>query len=220
MEDGLSDAADRQPDGDGYALAHQSDGKLGGQGDQEMSEDSLSPRPRWPLAARLLTRPLLVTVVACAVGLAGIVCAVWMHWEASALRVPAENRALIDLPATERVRSDVRAAVERVYGYSYRSLDANERSARAVVTGPFAEEFSRQFEAVRQLAPQQKAVVAATVVDIAVRSLTGTSAELVVFVDQTLTNAKLREPASTGGRLLVTAQLGAGRWKISDVVSQ
>lgn len=168
---------------------------------------------------RMLARPVLVTVVAALVGLAGVGSAAWMHLEAAALRTPTENIALLDPGATKQVRSEVSGAVERVYGYSYRSLDDAERAAKEVVTGAFAKQFREEFATVRNLAPRQKAVVNASVAATAVRSLTDDRAEVLVFLDQSVRNEVLSEPASTGSRLMVTAERVDGRWKISEVVN-
>lgn len=187
------------------------------------SQGGLEARRRIPgraLVARMVARPVLAIAVAGAVGLAGLGGAAWLHLEASALRKPTNNIAVVDTAATKQVSTAISTAIERVYGYSYESLDADERAAREVVTGPFAQEFREQFATVRELAPKQKAEVTATVSALAVRSITGDRAEVLAFVDQTLRNTKLQDPASNGARLVVTAERVDGRWKIAAVASK
>lgn len=167
-----------------------------------------------------LARPLLTAVAATAVGLAGLGGAVWMSVEASALRGPAGNSAVIDAETTARLLGDVNAAVERTYGYSFDSLDADERAAQDVVVGAFADRFRQEFATVRELAPAQQAIVTATVRDSAAQSLRGDRAEVLVFVDQTIRNLELPDGASSGARLVVTAELVEGRWRIAEVLSQ
>ena len=50
-----------------------------------------------------------------------------------------------------------------MYSYDFTRLDENERAARDVITPAFAAQFDQLFAQVRELAPQQQAVVSATV---------------------------------------------------------
>lgn len=179
------------------------------------------PRARAALVGQaLMVRPVRTAVVATVVGLLGLGSAVAMSVEANGLRGPAANTALIDGEGTARLLGDVNAAVERTYGYAFDSLDADERAAQDVVVGAFADRFREEFGTVRELAPAQQATVTATVRESAVLSLRGDRAEVLVFVDQTIRNLELPEGAASGARLVVTAELVDGRWRIADVLSR
>jgi Mce-associated membrane protein len=130
----------------------------------------------------------------------------------------AGNTALVDAGTTAEVTGQVRDAVEQVYSYDYARLDENERAAREVITGPFAEGFDEQFARVRELAPEQQAVVVATVPALAVKVLDGDRAIVVVFIDQQASRRIESQPLLAAGRLTVTAHRVDGRWKIADVV--
>ena len=93
-------------------------------------------------------------------------------------------------------------------------------AARAVITPEFADQFDRLFQQVRQLAPQQQAVVTATVNLSAVKSINGDTATLLVFLDQQATRAQAGgapQQLAAAGRLTVTAQLVDGTWKVAGV---
>lgn len=172
-----------------------------------------------PLRA-LLERPVRTAAVAVVVGLLAVAGAVGMQVEAGSLTGPASNTALTDPQATGQVISEINAAVQRTYGYSYDALDADERAAQDVVTGTFADRYRQEFATVRNLAPQQRAVVTATVLSSAVRELDGDHAEVLVFVDQKITNTQVPNGAGNGARLVVTAQKVDGHWRIADASNQ
>ena len=109
--------------------------------------------------------------------------------------------------------------MQRVYSYDFARLDANERAASEVVTGPFVDSFHQQFAKIRQLAPPQQAVVVASVPAIAVKTLDGDRAIVLVFVDQQAHQVGKDKPLLATSRLSITAQRVDGRWKIADAES-
>ncbi len=132
----------------------------------------------------------------------------------------AQNTALVDVGATAKVSQQVTDALRTIYSFDYTRLDQNEVAARAVITPEFADRFDRLFQQVRQLAPQQQAVVTATVNLSAVKSINGDTATLLVFLDQQATRAQAGgapQQLAAAGRLTVTAQLVDGTWKVAGV---
>ncbi|MEO7195584.1 MAG: hypothetical protein ABIZ05_12335 [Pseudonocardiaceae bacterium] len=159
----------------------------------------------------------LVVVVAAMVIALGL--AAWFRGEAGGLAGSAAtgNDALIDAGTTAQVSGQVREAVQRVYSYDFSQLDSDERAAAQVITGPFADSFQQQFaKPRRELAAPQHAVVVASVPALAVKTLDGDRAVVVVFLDQQAHQSGQAEPSQAFGRLLVTAQRVNGRWKIAD----
>jgi Mce-associated membrane protein len=148
-----------------------------------------------------------------------LVLAAWFRGEANQLTgsAAASNTALVDVGATAQVSGQMRDAVQRIYSYDFARLDDNERAAQQEITGPFAQEFRQQFALVRQLAPQQQAVVVATVLNVGVKVLDGDRALLVAFIDQQASRGIRAPQLSVAGRLSVTAQRVGGTWKIADV---
>jgi Mce-associated membrane protein len=132
----------------------------------------------------------------------------------------AANTALADVGATAEVAGQLSDAIETVYSFDFARLDENENAAREVITPEFATEFDRLFGEVRTRAPEQQAVVSATVTLSAVKEITGDRAVLVAFVDQLATRAAPgaeSQQLSAAGRLAVTGERVDGRWKIAAV---
>ena len=167
------------------------------------------------------TSPRRLTGVATLVGLvAALVIALglaaWFRGEANQLlgTAAASNDALVDTEATAQVSEQVRDAVERIFSYDFARLDATERAAADVITGPLIQEYRQQFAQVRELAPPQQAVVATTVPAVAVKMLDGDRAVVVVFIERQAKQGP-QPPPMLG--LTVTAQRIDGSWKIADV---
>jgi len=131
----------------------------------------------------------------------------------------ASNAALTDVATTAEVSNQLGDALEVLYSYDFTRLDENERAAREVITTGFSTEFDRLFTQVRELAPQQQAVVSATVTVSAVQQIEGDRAVLVAFMDQQATTAANAEQVAAG-RLTVTGERVDGRWKIAAVESR
>jgi Mce-associated membrane protein len=132
----------------------------------------------------------------------------------------AANTALVDVGTTAEVAGQLSDAIKTVYSFDFARLDENERAARDVITPEFATEFDRLFGEVRARAPQQQAVVSATVTQTAVKEITGDRAVLVAFVDQQATRAApdaQSQQLAAAGRLTVTGERVDGRWKIAAV---
>jgi Mce-associated membrane protein len=183
---------------------------------------ALRRRPR-PGPTRTRRR---VPTVALAVALVVLTCAAVFFAVANAtLRgtPAARNTALVDIGATAQVSQQIDDALRTVYSFDFARLDQNEAAARAVITPAFAAQFEQLFGQIRQLAPQQQAVVTATVASSAVREIDGDRAVLVVFLDQQATRAQSGDQPqqlAAAGRLTVTAERVDGAWKIADVQAQ
>jgi Mce-associated membrane protein len=135
----------------------------------------------------------------------------------------AQNTTLVDIGATTQVNQQVDDALKTVYSYDFARLDQNEADARKVITGDFTAQYDQLFTQVRQIAPQQQAVVTATVANSAVQSIDGDSAVVVVFLDQQVTRVQpgnQPQQLASAGRLTVKAQLVDGTWKIAGAQAQ
>ncbi|HEX3257184.1 MAG TPA: hypothetical protein VHS35_01645 [Pseudonocardia sp.] len=182
------------------------------------SRTAVHPTPRLAAVRR---RPVpLAALVGALVLLLGL--AVFFAVENAQVRgtPSAQNTALVDIGTTAEVSQQVTAALKTVYSFDYTRLDQNEAAARAVITPAFADQFDQLFRQVRELAPQQQAVVTATVNLVGVQSINGDRATLLVFLDQQATRAQAGagpQQLAAAGRLTVTAQRVDGTWKIAAV---
>lgn len=132
----------------------------------------------------------------------------------------ATNSALVDVGATAEAAGQLSDAIETIYSFDFARLDENRNAAREVITPAFAEQFERLFAEVQARAPQQQAVVSATVTLSAVKELRGDRAVLVAFVDQQATRAApdaQSQQLAAAGRLTVIGERVDGRWKIAAV---
>jgi Mce-associated membrane protein len=205
--------ANRRPSGKGVLRGRAPGGTL-----------ARNPAGRSTSAARLVAvrrRPVpLPALVGALVLLLGL--AVFFAVEDAQVRgtPSAQNTALVDIGTTAEVSQQVAAALKTVYSFDYTRLDQNEAAARAVITPAFADQFDQLFRQVRELAPQQQAVVTATVNLVGVQSINGDTAILLVFLDQQATRAQAGagpQQLAAAGRLTVTAQRTDGTWKIAGV---
>jgi Mce-associated membrane protein len=160
---------------------------------------------------------LVAVLVALAVGLTGL--GAWFTVQARHVRASAaaQNRALVDTGATAEVSASVTNSLNRVFSYSFDKPEVTERAAAEVLRGPALETYNRLFAQVRELAPQQKIVLTTRVVHIAVQSLTGDRAQLLVFLDQSATRADNDTNSSGAAQLSVTAERQGTGWVIIDL---
>jgi Mce-associated membrane protein len=135
----------------------------------------------------------------------------------------ARNTALVDVGTTAQVTQQLGDAVKTVYSYDFARLDQNEAAARAVILPAFAAQYDQLFGQVRTIAPQQQAVVTATIATSAAREIDGDKAVVVIFLDQQVTRAQAGDrpqQLAAAGRLTVTGRLVDGTWKIEDVQAE
>ncbi|ANY07390.1 nuclear transport factor 2 family protein [Pseudonocardia sp. HH130630-07] len=172
--------------------------------------------PRLPAAPRsrratvlLLVATVLLTTAAAFFG---------VQWYRTEYTGSAANSALADVGATAEVSRQVGEAVTRVYSFDHARLQQAEDDARAVITPAFQPEFERIFGSVRELAPQQQAVVTATIPKSAVASIDGDRATVYVFVNQVIrrqADGGAPQEGAAAARLRVDAELVDGGWKIA-----
>jgi Mce-associated membrane protein len=161
---------------------------------------------RGPLA--LLVASLLLA----ATGAVLLVLAARLHGS------PAANRALSDTAATRQVTAAVSADVSEIFSYTYTDLAATPRAADRVLAGQAATQY-------QQLAPElsqavsERLTVVTRVKAVGVSSLTPDSAQLLLFLDQTVTRGAGKS-STVPAQLDVTARLSGGTWRITNIESR
>ncbi|MFP5019789.1 hypothetical protein [Pseudonocardia phyllosphaerae] len=200
---GSADAADGT---DGEAGEHDADGTRSRRGLGGLT----GPTSRTGVAALAVVTVLLAA--------AAVFFAV--SWYRAEFSGAAANTALTDVGTTSEVNQQIGDAVTKVYSFDYARLDQAEGDARAVITPAFAPEFERIFGSVRKLAPQQKAVVTATIPKSAVADVDGDHATVYVFVNQVIrrqADGGAPQQGSAAARLRVEADHVDGAWKIASM---
>ena len=156
---------------------------------------------------------VLVAIVLVALG-----CTAWFGSKAASLS-PGDNQALVDVPATADVSSQVSDAVKAVFSYDYANLARTERAAADVLTGDAVRQYQTQFASARTRATAEKLIRTTTVRAIGVRSLRGDSADLLLFLDQQTVAQGGGAPTSSVAQLAVTAKRLDGRWKLATLTA-
>ncbi|MFE3317103.1 hypothetical protein [Nocardia sp. NPDC059195] len=110
----------------------------------------------------------------------------------------------------------------RAYAVTLTSVDSGRIDAdfAAVLdgsTGEFRDMYTRSSGQLRELLQENKATGQGAVLESAVKSATETEVEVLLFIDQTVTNAASTDPRVDRSRVLMTMQLVDGRWLASRV---
>ncbi|MCX5134135.1 MULTISPECIES: hypothetical protein [unclassified Streptomyces] len=127
----------------------------------------------------------------------------------------AENHALTDTEATNRVAGDVDNALARIFSYTPKGTDATEKSARSVLTGRAARQYGELFDRVRSDLAEQKVSLTTVAVRTGVVELHDGTAKLLVFLDQT--SRRDAKETYAAAQLSVTARFENDRWRIADI---
>ena len=99
----------------------------------------------------------------------------------------------------------------------YQKIDENTTQVLDGATGEFKDMYSQSATQLRQLLIDNKAVSHGAVVDSAIKSATNTKVEVLIFVDQSISNAVNPEPRIDRSRVGITMDLIDGRWLASKV---
>ncbi|WP_054814998.1 hypothetical protein [Nocardia arizonensis] len=151
---------------------------------------------------------VLVAVLAL-VAVAGVVSSTVLGWQ---LKQERDVRAA----------SEAALAAARNYGVTLTSVDVNnlDRDFAAIMdgaTGEFKDMYGRSSSSLRQLLVDNKATGKGTVLDAGVKSATETEVEVILFIDQTITNSASADPRVDRSRVSMTMKLVDGRWLASRV---
>jgi Mce-associated membrane protein len=128
------------------------------------------------------------------------------------------NTALTNAARTRQVTTAVSADVAGIYSYSYRNLAAATATAHQDLAGQAAAQYA-ELSRMLSSAVSERLTVTTKVTAIGVRSLTGNTASLLVFLQQASTrNGK--SAASVPAQLQITAQFVRGRWLITGIAAR
>lgn len=165
-------------------------------------------RRRWP---RVLGALLAVALIATGGAL---------YVEGRQLRdTPATaNLAVTDAEATTRVTGDVSSALGKIFSYGPGATAATRAAAKEVLAGKALQQYAALFGQVERQSADQKLTLTTEVVRAGVTRLTGSSAHLLVFLDQVY-ERRGRAPTTASAQLTVVAELREGRWWIVEIGS-
>lgn len=174
----------------------------------EESEESAEPAA---VDAGGRVRRWAVPVLALVLALAGVVVLMTRSGGGSS------DRAVTDAGATARVSGDVSDIISRIFTYRYADAAATQKQADSALTGQAADQYRTLFQQVLQQAPGQRLSLTTRVVRTGVIHLTGSTAQLLVFLDQSASRAGKPAGTAAAAQLLVTARLDGDGWRISEL---
>jgi Mce-associated membrane protein len=128
------------------------------------------------------------------------------------------NQALTNATETRQATAAVSAGVAGIYSYSYTDLAATTRTAHQVLAGQAAAQYA-ELSGMLSAAVAERLTVVTKVTAIGVRSLTGSTATLLVFLQQATTRDG-KPAGSVPAQLQVTARLVRGRWLITGITAR
>lgn len=129
----------------------------------------------------------------------------------------ADNGAVVDSKTTAQVQASVSQALGRVLTYDYQDPASTEAAADELLAGAARTEYDTLFTSLQERAPGQKLMLSAQVQAIGVKELHGSTARLLVFLDQSSRRAKDDESSVSAAQLAVTAKKVGGVWKITQL---
>lgn len=158
------------------------------------------------------TALMLAACVLLAAGIAGV----WWSARPDALRTAA-NGQVTSASYRSAAMSAASTNAATVLSYGYRTLDADEKAARAVLTPSYAQKYASVMDEAGPRATKAKLSLKATVVSRALISLKSGSAKVLVFVNTvTITAGSDRRPVNQN-RVIVTMTRKDGRWIVSNL---
>lgn len=163
------------------------------------------------LPRRSIRRPGRRGVVAAlaALALACASCAGFFGWQWN------EARA-VDAAARDALAAAQQYAVV-LTSVNSGELDGNFAAVLDGATGEFKDMYAQSSEQLRQLLVDNSAQAEGTVIESGIKSASKARVEVLLFIDQSVTNALVQEPRLDRSRVVMTMELVDGRWLASEV---
>ncbi|MGE2734576.1 hypothetical protein [Mycolicibacterium vaccae] len=167
------------------------------------TEEAARPK-RQRLTRRRIVAGTGAVVLASALGGAAV-----LGWE-------VRNQRIIDDAAAQALDTAQRYAVT-LTAVDAEKLDNNFAAVLDGATGEFKDMYQQSSAGLKQVLVDNKAKATGTVVAAGIKSATPTKVEVLLFVDQSVTNALNPEPRLDRSRLIMTMEKVDNRWLASDV---
>jgi Mce-associated membrane protein len=170
-------------------------------GEAAVEETKAEDRPHW-------TKRALPWVAAVAVGVV-VAVAAWEGW----LLYQQHQQ---DVAAEQALDAATKYAVV-LTSIDTNALDQNFTEVLDGSTGEFKDMYAKSSTQLRQLLVDNKAAAHGTVLDAAVKSATTDKVEVLLFVDQSVSNLAVPDPRIDRSRIKMTMEKVDGRWLASKV---
>lgn len=127
--------------------------------------------------------------------------------------VMLRNRVATDRAGAEALAT-ARAYAATVTSYDYQNLDRNFADVLDGATGEFKDQYGGASQSLRKLISDAKATSKGTVLAAGVQEASPEQVQVLVFVDQTITNSAAPTPRLDRNRVLMTLTPHDGRWLV------
>jgi Mce-associated membrane protein len=127
-----------------------------------------------------------------------------------------QRRAATDRAGAEALAT-AKAYAVTVTSYDYQNLDRNFADVLDGATGEFKDQYTGASQTLRQLIANAKATAKGNVLGAGISSESPDQVEVVVFVDQTITNAATAQPRVDRNRVIMTLTPHDGRWLVGKL---
>ncbi|HEY0576912.1 MAG TPA: hypothetical protein VGD73_22640 [Pseudonocardia sp.] len=159
---------------------------------------------RFPLRLSALATALVAAVLVLAVA------------AAVTFGVLLQQRAATDRAGAQALAT-AKAYAVTVTSYDYQNLDRNFADVLDGATGEFKDQYSGASQTLRQLIANAKATAKGTVLGAGIQSESADQVEVVVFVDQSISNAATAQPRIDRNRVIMTLTPHDGRWLVGKL---
>ncbi|HEY9563180.1 MAG TPA: hypothetical protein VIR30_05345 [Nocardioides sp.] len=130
---------------------------------------------------------------------------------------PSGNLAVVDKDLTSQVQTSVAATLVGVLSYDFADPGRSEQVADDKLAGEARKEYDTLVASLHEKAAGQELVLSAQVTASAVKELSSSEAELLVFLDQTSKRAADDEASVSAAQLSITAELVRGDWVVTGL---
>ncbi|HTF54593.1 MAG TPA: hypothetical protein VK735_44735 [Pseudonocardia sp.] len=127
-----------------------------------------------------------------------------------------QQRAASDRAGAQALAT-AKAYAVTVTSYDYQNLDRNFADVLDGATGEFKDQYSGASQTLRQLIANAKATAKGTVLGAGISSASPDQVQVVVFVDQSISNAATTQPRIDRNRVLMTLTPHDGRWLVGKL---
>jgi len=166
-------------------------------------------------AASVLTPAITIMLAVCLVLAAGIATIVWSA-RPDDLRTAGNGQVTVDSYRSAAM-SAAAADAKTVLSYSYKTLDADQKAARGVLSPSYAKEYSTAMQKAGPKALKDKLTLQTTVESTSLISLTKSSAKLLLFVNTVTTAAGSDHQQLLQNRVMMTLTRKDGDWVVSKM---
>jgi Mce-associated membrane protein len=176
----------------------------------ETTEEDAGPStPKWTRASKNLLAKHFWTVL---IGVIAVALAVALVLATLAVG----NKDALESARTSALAAAKTYAVE-IGSYNYAHLDQDFAVVLANSTPTFKTSYTQSSGALKSTLVKYKATAKATVVAQGLSSSSTTSADVLVFLDQTVTNTDQKSPTTTRTQVEIDLLKSGGKWLINDV---